>query len=93
MSTDRLDRMKALLVATIEELARTEQLVAQNAADLRETRAIADSNARSIEVWSSRPSERIKLFAFKGIQSLTGCGKHGSKAPEPRLTYPPCANR
>lgn len=65
-STDRLDRIEALLATVAESqarteanLSRTEQLVAQNAAGLRETRAIADSNARAIEAWSSRIEEGI----------------------------------
>ena len=65
-STDRLDRIEALLATVAESqarteanLSRTEQLVAQNAAGLRETRAIADSNARAIEAWSSRIQEGI----------------------------------
>ena len=65
-STDRLDRIEALLATVAESqarteanLSRTEQLVAQNAAGLRETRAIADSNARAIEARSSRIEEGI----------------------------------
>jgi len=65
-STDRLDRIEALLATVAESqarteanLSRTEQLVAQNAAGLRETRAIADSNARAIEAWPSRIEEGI----------------------------------
>ena len=52
MSTDRLDRMEALLASTIEGLARTETLIA-------ETRQITDSNARAIEAWSSRIEDGI----------------------------------
>ena len=51
-SSDRLDRMEALLASTIEGLARTESLIA-------ETRQITDSNARSIEAWSGRIEEGI----------------------------------
>lgn len=65
-SSDRLDRIEAILAAVAESqtrtevnLSRTEQLVAQNAAGLRETRAVADSNARAIEAWSSRIEEGI----------------------------------
>jgi len=52
MSTDRLDRMEALLASTIEGLARTETLIA-------ETWQITDSNARAIEAWSSRIEDGI----------------------------------
>lgn len=65
-SPNRLDRIEALLATVAESqarteanLSRTEQLVAQNAAGLRETRAITDSNARAIEAWSSRIEEGI----------------------------------
>ena len=44
-SSDRLDRMEALLATTIEGLARTEK--------------ITESNARAIEAWSSRIEEGI----------------------------------
>ncbi len=49
-SSDRLDRMEALLASTIEGLARTESLIA-------ETRQITDSNARAIEAWGGRIEE------------------------------------
>ncbi|HZG41192.1 MAG TPA: hypothetical protein VEZ50_21145 [Nodosilinea sp.] len=44
-SSDRLDRMEALLASTIEGLARTEK--------------ITESNARAIEAWSSRIEDGI----------------------------------
>lgn len=44
-STDRLDRIEALLAATAEGLSRTEKIV--------------ESNARAIEAWSSRIEEGI----------------------------------
>ena len=58
-SSDRLDRVEALLATVAESQARTQIIVEQNAAGLRETRAIADSNARAIEAWSSRIEDGI----------------------------------
>ncbi|MBD1917261.1 MULTISPECIES: hypothetical protein [Cyanophyceae] len=58
-SSDRLDRIETLLATVAESQARTQIIVEQNAAGLRETRAIADSNARAIEAWSSRIEEGI----------------------------------
>ncbi|MEA5448528.1 hypothetical protein VB780_08125 [Leptolyngbya sp. CCNP1308] len=58
-SSDRLDRVEALLATVAESQARTQIIVEQNAAGLRETRAIADSNARAIEAWSSHIDEGI----------------------------------
>jgi hypothetical protein len=58
-SSDRLDRIEALLATVAESQARTQIIVEQNAAGLRETRAITDSNARAIEAWSSRIEEGI----------------------------------
>lgn len=49
-SSDRLDRMEALLATTIEGLARTE-------ANLARTEKITESNARAIEAWGSRIEE------------------------------------
>ncbi|MEA5449672.1 hypothetical protein VB780_13890 [Leptolyngbya sp. CCNP1308] len=49
-SSDRLDRMEALLATTIEGLARTE-------ANLARTEKITESNARAIESWGSRIEE------------------------------------
>ena len=57
--SDRLDRIEALLATVAESQARTQIIVEQNAAGLRETRAITDSNARAIEAWSSRIEEGI----------------------------------
>lgn len=51
-SSDRLDRMEALLATTIEGLARTE-------ANLVRTEKITESNARAIEAWSSRIEDGI----------------------------------
>lgn len=51
-SSDRLDRMEALLASTIEGLARTESLIA-------ETRQVTDSNARAIEAWGGRIEDGI----------------------------------
>jgi hypothetical protein len=51
-SSDRLNRVEALLASTIEGLARTESLIA-------ETRQITDSNARAIEAWGGRIEEGI----------------------------------
>lgn len=56
-SAERLDRIEAGLASIEAGLASTEQLVAQNAAGLRETRAIADSNARAIQAWDARITE------------------------------------
>jgi hypothetical protein len=56
-SSDRLDRIEALMATVAESQARTQIIVEQNAAGLRETRAIADSNARAIEAWSERIEE------------------------------------
>jgi hypothetical protein len=56
-SRDRLDRIETILAAVAESQARTQQIAEQNAAGLRETRQIADSNARAIEAWSSRIAE------------------------------------
>jgi hypothetical protein len=60
-SSDRLDRIEAILATVAESQARTEanlegtrQLVESNAAGLRETRQITDSNARAIEAWGAR---------------------------------------
>ena len=58
-SSDRLDRVEQLLATVAESQARTQIIVEQNAAGLRETRAIADSNARAIEAWSSRIEDGI----------------------------------
>ncbi|MBE9137452.1 hypothetical protein IQ254_09550 [Nodosilinea sp. LEGE 07088] len=58
-SSDRLDRVEALLATVAESQARTQIIVEQNAAGLRETRAIADSNARAIEAWSTRIEDGI----------------------------------
>jgi uncharacterized phage infection (PIP) family protein YhgE len=58
-SSDRLDRIEALLATVAESQARTQQIVEQNAAGLRETRQISDSNAKAIEAWSSRIEEGI----------------------------------
>jgi hypothetical protein len=58
-SSDRLDRVEALLATVAESQARTQIIVEQNATGLRETRAIADSNARAIEAWSSRIEDGI----------------------------------
>ncbi len=58
-SSDRLDRVEALLATVAESQARTQIIVEQNAAGLRETRAISDSNARAIEAWSSRIEDGI----------------------------------
>lgn len=51
-SSDRLDRMEALLASTIEGLARTESLIA-------ETRQVTDSNARAIAAWGGRIEDGI----------------------------------
>lgn len=51
-SSDRLDRMEALLATTIEGLARTE-------ANLARTEKITESNARAIEAWGERIEEGI----------------------------------
>jgi kynureninase len=63
-SSDRLDRIEAILATVAESQARTEanlegtrQLVESNAAGLRETRQITDSNARAIEAWGARIDE------------------------------------
>lgn len=56
-SSDRLDRVEALLATVAESQARTQIIVEQNAAGLRETRAITESNARAIEAWGSRIEE------------------------------------
>lgn len=64
-SPSRLDRIEALLEAGITQHNRemagirashacTQMLIEQNAAGLRETRAIADSNARSVQSWETR---------------------------------------
>jgi hypothetical protein len=53
-STARLDRIETLLATVAESQARTQIIVEQNAAGLRETRAITDSNARAIEAWGAR---------------------------------------
>jgi gas vesicle protein len=58
-SSNRLDRIEALLAQTAENLSRTEKIVQQNAAGLRETRAIADGNARAIASWSARIEDGI----------------------------------
>ena len=58
-STDRLDRIEALLATVAESQARTQIIVEQNAAGLRETRAITESNARAIEAWGDRIEEGI----------------------------------
>ena len=51
-STDRLDRIEALLATVAESQAATQ-------ANLEATRQITDSNARAIEAWSSRIEEGI----------------------------------
>ncbi len=56
-SSDRLDRIETLLATVAESQVRTQSIVEQNTAGLRETRAIADSNARAIEAWGSRIEE------------------------------------
>jgi hypothetical protein len=58
-STARLDRIEAILATVAESQARTQIIVEQNAAGLRETRAITDSNARAIEAWDARIEEGI----------------------------------
>jgi sugar-specific transcriptional regulator TrmB len=64
MTTDRLDRIEAILAENAQQLAEnarqlveTRHLVESNAAGLRETRAITDSNARAIEAWGERIDE------------------------------------
>ena len=66
LSSDRLDRIEALLAtvaesnaASTQRLDRIEAIQAETAVGLRETRAITDSNARAIEAWSSRIEEGI----------------------------------
>ncbi len=59
MSTDRLDRIEAILAENARQLVETRQLVESNAAGLRETRQITDSNARAINAWSSRIEDGI----------------------------------
>ncbi|MBD2230964.1 hypothetical protein [Phormidium tenue] len=54
ISSDRLDRIEALLATLAESQARTLAIVEENAAGLRETRAIADSNTRAVEAWRNR---------------------------------------
>ncbi len=63
-SSDRLDRIEAILAENARQLTEnsrqlveTRQLVESNAAGLRETRAITESNARAIEAWGSRIEE------------------------------------
>jgi len=56
-STARLDRIETLLATVAESQARTQIIVESNAAGLRETRAITDSNARAIEAWGARIEE------------------------------------
>jgi hypothetical protein len=50
MSTDRLDRIEAILATVAESQARTE-------ANLARTEKIVESNARAIETWGGRISE------------------------------------
>ncbi len=50
-SNDRLDRIEALLEASLSQHNRE---MAEIRAGLRETKAITESNARAIEAWSSR---------------------------------------
>ncbi|HEY9736969.1 MAG TPA: hypothetical protein V6D06_11820 [Trichocoleus sp.] len=57
--TDRLDRVEALLAQIAESQARTQQNVEELSVGLRETRAIADSNARAVQAWESRIEEGI----------------------------------
>ena len=68
--SDRLDRIEALLATTAERLDRVaesqershqqhNQEMAEIRAGLRETRSIADSNARSVQAWESRIEEGI----------------------------------
>ena len=70
-STDRLDRIEALLATVAESnaasatrmdrleanLARTEQVAARTEANLARTEKIVESNARAIEAWGSRIEE------------------------------------
>ncbi|WOD37365.1 hypothetical protein [Nodosilinea sp. E11] len=58
-SSDRLDRIEAILAKNARQLVETRQLVESNAAGLQETRAITDSNARAIEAWGRRIEDGI----------------------------------
>jgi chromosome segregation ATPase len=69
-SPSRLDRIESLLATTAERLDRVaesqerghqqhNQEMAEIRAGLRETRSIADSNARSIQAWESRIEDGI----------------------------------
>ncbi|MBE9160676.1 hypothetical protein IQ265_28205 [Nodosilinea sp. LEGE 06152] len=55
-SSDRLDRIEALLERSIVQ---HNQEMAELRAGLRETRSIADSNARSIQAWETRIEDGI----------------------------------
>jgi membrane-associated HD superfamily phosphohydrolase len=64
VSTDRLDRIEALLAtvaesnaASTQRLDRIEAIQSETAAGLREVRAITESNARAIEAWGDRIEE------------------------------------
>lgn len=59
MSTDRLDRIEALLATVAEFNAASTQRLDRIEAGLDRTEKIVDSNARAIEAWSSRIEEGI----------------------------------
>jgi len=58
-SSDRLDRIEALLATVAESNAASTQRLDRIEAGLDRTQQITDSNARAIEAWSSRIEEGI----------------------------------
>jgi len=67
MTTDRLDRIEALLATVAEQQAQNTQDIAatraitdRNAQDIAATRAIADSNARAIQALGQHVEARMK---------------------------------